>query len=437
MKQPTTPHRAVPDGSPDGQPGVQPGTRPLRRTPRQKVLAGVCGGLGRYFDIDPVIFRIVTGVLAVTGGIGLIFYGFAWLLIPLEDEEENEGRRLLSGRVEGAALTAVFLALIGCGLFLTMLGNGGMLTFAALLALTTSGAAVWSQRRRTIPESGPLDPAVAHAVADAPPETKAPPAPESPSWWRDPIVKETPAGVGATGYLWGPESALGPDARGRGDGSTPAPSRRVDPPAIGGGIFFLALGAGYLGARLSWENSPLGTSLQIALACALGVFGLGLMISSILGRTGFGTMLLTVVTAALLAVSAALPKDISTEWVRKEWKPASVAAVKPGYELETGIGTLDLSDLKAPAGETVSTRAEVRAGRLKVLIPEDTRVQLRVTADLGDIKLPGDKPNDIDISPGKERKKTLPAPPGAEPSGTLVLRLDVGIGQVEVTRAAS
>ncbi|MER7857332.1 hypothetical protein ABTZ98_33065, partial [Streptomyces bacillaris] len=34
---------------------------------------------------------------APCGGIGLIFYGFAWLLLPLEGEEENEARRLLSG----------------------------------------------------------------------------------------------------------------------------------------------------------------------------------------------------------------------------------------------------------------------------------------------------------------------------------------------------
>lgn len=51
-------------------------------------------GLGRYCNVDPVIFRIVLGVLSVTGGLGLIFYGFAWLLIPLEGEEENEARRL-------------------------------------------------------------------------------------------------------------------------------------------------------------------------------------------------------------------------------------------------------------------------------------------------------------------------------------------------------
>src|SRR5262249_9184973 len=44
----------------------------LTRSRRMKVVGGVCGGLGRYFGIDPVIFRVVLGLLALTGGVGLI-----------------------------------------------------------------------------------------------------------------------------------------------------------------------------------------------------------------------------------------------------------------------------------------------------------------------------------------------------------------------------
>ncbi|GAA2249399.1 PspC domain-containing protein [Streptomyces amakusaensis] len=433
MNEPTTGDRAVPDGHGD----LSSEVRPLRRTPRQKVLGGVCGGLGRYFDIDPVIFRIVVGALSVAGGVGLIFYGFAWLLIPVEDDEENEARRLLSGQVEGAALTAVFLALIGCGLFLTLLSSSGTLAFAALLVLAMSGAAVWSRRRRTVtPESGPLDPATAHAVSDAPPETKAPPAPESPSWWRDPIVKDGATGpASSSGYLWGPESAL--PAPGAPAGERPAEARTRGRRGMDGAVLTLALLAGFLGTRLSWDGSPLGTSLQIGLACALGVFGLGLAVSSLLGRTGVGTMLMTMVTAVLLAGAAVLPKDISTQWIRTEWRPASVAALEPGYELGTGVATLDLSRLAVPAGRTVSTTAEVGAGRLKILIPEGVPVVLRAEAGLGDIRLPGEKKDDIDISPDQEKRVTLPAAEGAEPAGTLELHLEVGVGQVEVARVVS
>lgn len=438
MTQPTTP----PAGKPDAPPEARAETQPLRRAPDQKVVAGVCGGLGRYCDIDPVIFRIVIGVLSVTGGIGLIFYGFAWLLIPLDDEEENEARRLLSGRVEGASLTAVLLALIGCGLFLTMLSNSGMLAFAALLSLAVGGASVWSQRRRVAaPDGASMDTATAHAVAEAPPETKAPPVRDSPSWWRDPIIKDGTTGPVATGYLWGPEEAAAqvaaeaaapPQRR-----PSPAPPQTRGPRGIGGTVFLFALLASALGTGLSWDSSPLGTSLQIGLVCALAVFGLGLLVSTLLGRTGFGTIMMTMITAGLLAGAAALPKDISTHWARTDWKPASVAAVQPRYEMGSGVATLDLSSLAVPAGRTVSTRAQVGAGQLKVVLPKDAPVKLRVEAGFGDIRLPEDAANDIDVAPGQDRQSTLPAPAGAKPSGTLELRLEVGVGQVEVTRAAS
>lgn len=438
MTQPTTPPPAQPNAPPEARPEAQP----LRRAPNQKVVAGVCGGLGRYCDIDPVIFRIVIGVLSVTGGIGLIFYGFAWLLIPFEDEEENEARRLLSGRVEGASLTAVLLALIGCGLFLSMMGSGGTLAFAALLSVAVVGAAVWSQRRSIAAPDGALPyTATAHAVAEAPPETKAPPVRDSPSWWRDPIIKDGTTGPVATGYLWGPEEAA---AQAAAEAAAPprrrtsaAPPQTRGPRGIGGTVFLLALLAGGLGTGLSWDGSPLGTSLQIGLACALSVFGLGLLVSALLGRTGFGTITMTMITAGLLAGAAALPKDISTHWARTDWKPDSVAAVQRQYELGSGVATLDLSSLSVPAGRTVSTRAEVGAGQLKVVVPKDTPVELRVEAGIGDIRLPADAANDIDIAPGQDRQSTLPAPAGAKPSGTLELRLEVGIGQVEVTRAAS
>ncbi|MCX4512726.1 PspC domain-containing protein [Streptomyces sp. NBC_01619] len=436
MTQPTAP-------PPQPPPEQQPAPALLRRSPRHKVVGGVCGGLGRYCDIDPVIFRIAIGVLSVTGGIGLIFYGFAWLLIPLEGEEENEARRALSGRVDGPALVAVLVALLGCGLFLSMLGNGGTLAFSALLSLTVAGAAVWSQRRtRVTPDGGPLDAATAHAVAEAPPETKAPPTPDSPSWWRDPIVKDGTTGPVATGYLWGPADAAtaGPPARGHGrDLRDTAPAARPrGPRGIGGLVFLLALVAGGLGSGQSWESQPLGTSLQIGFACAMAVFGLGLVVGSFLGRIGVGTILLTVVTAMLLAGAAVLPKEISTQWMRTEWKPVTAAAVEPRYELGSGLATLDLSRLAVPARTTVSTEAEVGAGRLKVVVPKDVTVHVTARAGLGDIRLPGDDPRgDVDVAPDRDRTHTLAPPAGGKAAGTLDLDLRVALGQVEVTRAAS
>ncbi|MFH9234009.1 PspC domain-containing protein [Streptomyces globisporus] len=442
-------------------PGVAPPEAPkptLRRTPRQKVVAGVCGGLGRYCDVDPVIFRIVLGVLSASGGVGLIFYGFAWLLLPADNEDENEARKLLSGRVDGTSLVALLLALIGCGLFLSMLHNRGMLAFAALLTVAVVGFSVWTQSRRTADPEDPAAPPGAPAAPSGaahtgglgtpPPEVKAPPAPGSPSWWRDPIVKDGTTGPVGSGYLWGPPDTDAEAARAKVEAGRPTPDAPFRAPqpsspvprgprSIGGPVFLTALVAGGLGTGLSWEHQPLGTALQIGLVAALAVFGLGLLIASLLGRTGFGTVFMAMVTAGLLAGAAVLPKDIDTSWARQEWRPASVTAVQARYELRTGDARLDLSGLKVPEGGTVRTQLDVAAGRAAVVVPANVTVKVRAEAGLGEVRLEEAQRVQVRINNGGSTERTLPPPKGTAPAGTVELAVEVGIGQVEVTRAAS
>ncbi|GHH78740.1 membrane protein [Streptomyces sulfonofaciens] len=413
----------------------------LRRDRRQKVLGGVCAGLGRHCDLDPVIFRIVLAVLSVTGGVGLIFYGFVWLFVPFEDDEENEARRLLSGRVDGPALTAVLCALVGCGLFLSMLGNGDVLTFGATVTLLLAGAGYWSRQRG----AADPDPLAAQAAADAPPEAKAPPAPSSfPSWWRDPIVKDG-THDGGTGYLWGPTDLddtstlrnVARTSRWEVGGRVPRVPAGRGPRWIAGWVFLLALAAGAAGTALTWRTDALGTSLQTGLACALAVFGAGIAVSALLGRTGAGSIVLAVVTAGLLAASSAVPKNITTDWIRTTWAPATAAQLSPQYELGTGDGTLDLSHVAVAGGSTLKTRAEVGMGRLRVVVPRDTAVRLYITVGLGDIQVPNHGRQDVDVAPGKERRLTLPARGAHARAGTLDLHLEVGLGQAEVSRAAA
>ncbi|MBZ9597601.1 PspC domain-containing protein [Streptomyces erythrochromogenes] len=424
---------------------------PLRRSRRDKVLAGVCGGLGRYFELDPVVFRIVLGVLAVTGGVGLIFYGFAWLLLPQEGEEDSEAKKLLTGRVEGATLAAVFTALVGCALFLSMLDNGALAVFSVLVVLALGGASYWSQRRRQAvapeteaPAPGGSAPRTAHSPA-APPETKAPPAPGAPSWWRDPLVKDGTTGpVGSTGYLWGPEDAAGPAESGAVGAAAARPTAGAAPVrrrgGIGGRVFLIALLAGAVGTAADWEGSPLGEALQTGLACALIVFGLGLAVSSLLGRTGFGTVVLAVFTSLLLAGAAALPRDIGTDWGTFEWRPVAVTDLRPEYEAGTGLAVLDLSRLDVPKGTTVAVRASIDVGRLQVVLPREATVRTDVTVRrLGDIQMPDDYEGRIErVGPGQQNRTATFAPAaGAETGGTIELDLSAGIGQVEVERAAS
>ncbi|MFI6091561.1 PspC domain-containing protein [Streptomyces sp. NPDC051218] len=421
------------------EPGGPMVVRTFRRDRRHKKLGGVCAGLGQHCDMDPVIFRIGLALLSVTSGLGLVFYGFAWLFVPFDDEEENEARRLLSGRVDGQALTAVLFALVGCGVFLSLLNNGGALTFATGLALLLAGAGYWSQQRGTTDP----DPVAAQAAADAPPEAKAPPVAGAPSWWRDPIIKDG-THDGISGYFWGPEGVTveyqpdpphGPIRPRQPD--APQPPKPRGPRWIGGLIFLGALLAGGLGTGLTWADQSLGTSLQTGLALALAVFGIGIALSAFLGRTGVGSIVLAVITAGLLAGSAALPKDITTTWAETEWKPTAVEQVRPQYELGTGVGTLDLTRAGPGKGQTLSTSAEAGAGRLKVILPRSSTVELDIEVGVGDIQLPDDRKGDVDITPGKEKSVTLDPAAGSKDGGTLELHVEVGIGQVEVSRATS
>jgi phage shock protein PspC (stress-responsive transcriptional regulator) len=435
---------APPPGPSAGADPADAGHR-FRRDRRHRMLGGVCAGLGRQCDMDPVIFRITLAVLSATGGFGLIFYGFAWLFVPYDDEEENGIRRLLTGRVDGHTLTAVLFALVGCGVFLTMLSNDGVLSFAVILSLLLAGAGYWSRRRGT-PSPDHL---ASQAVADAPPEPQAPPVPAAfSSWWREPIVKDG-THVGGTGYLWGPRDSHDMDVAAavnislgtytrtgdRARAPRPAPMPR-GPRGIGGRIFLLALLAGGLGTGLTWDEQPLGTSLQTGLACALAVFGIGVAVSSFLGRTGAGSIVLAVVTAGLLAGSAALPKDIGTDWRRTTWEPASVAQIRPAYEVGTGNGVLDLSSIRVPEGRTVSTRADVGLGRIHVIVPRDVTVRLSIDVGVGDIQLPGERQKDVDVAPGRHEELTLSPPDGVGKAGTVDLELQVGAGQAEVSRAS-
>ena len=58
----------------------------IYRSRSDKVIAGVCGGLGEYFGIDRVLIRIVWVVTVICAGTGILAYILAWILIPKEPE---------------------------------------------------------------------------------------------------------------------------------------------------------------------------------------------------------------------------------------------------------------------------------------------------------------------------------------------------------------
>ncbi|RFS85992.1 PspC domain-containing protein [Actinomadura spongiicola] len=60
----------------------------LRRTRDDRVVAGVCSGAARFFDVDANIIRIALAVFTVFGGAGIALYVIGWVLIPEEGAEK-------------------------------------------------------------------------------------------------------------------------------------------------------------------------------------------------------------------------------------------------------------------------------------------------------------------------------------------------------------
>ena len=62
----------------------------LYRTKKDKLIAGVCGGLGKYFKIDPVFIRIIFAVGIIWNFFTVIVYLLMWLIVPEEPEDEKD-----------------------------------------------------------------------------------------------------------------------------------------------------------------------------------------------------------------------------------------------------------------------------------------------------------------------------------------------------------
>lgn len=90
----------------------------LRRSTDDKVIAGVCGGLGAYFGVDPLFFRLAFVVLAIGGGSGVLLYIVAWLIMPEASEDGQDQARGIALGSSGPLLAGV--ALITVGLMLLM-----------------------------------------------------------------------------------------------------------------------------------------------------------------------------------------------------------------------------------------------------------------------------------------------------------------------------
>jgi phage shock protein PspC (stress-responsive transcriptional regulator) len=60
----------------------------LYRSKKDRILGGVCAGLGEHLDVDPTVIRLVWAVVTVLSiGTGIIIYILAWIIIPEEGQD--------------------------------------------------------------------------------------------------------------------------------------------------------------------------------------------------------------------------------------------------------------------------------------------------------------------------------------------------------------
>jgi phage shock protein PspC (stress-responsive transcriptional regulator) len=136
-ERPPTEGPQAPAGGTTGEPRKR-----LTRSRDDRVIAGVAGGLGRYFGIDPVFFRIGAIGLAFVGGAGLLLYLAALLLMPNDD-----GAAVVTpggqGRSRALAIAGVVVLLLVAWPFL--LGGGLLLAGVGipLAILVGTGVLVW------------------------------------------------------------------------------------------------------------------------------------------------------------------------------------------------------------------------------------------------------------------------------------------------------
>lgn len=70
--------------SPSSGPSFSSNARRLTRSRRDRKIAGVCGGIAEYLDVDPTLIRLVA-VLALFCGAGFLAYIVAWIVLPEEE----------------------------------------------------------------------------------------------------------------------------------------------------------------------------------------------------------------------------------------------------------------------------------------------------------------------------------------------------------------
>jgi phage shock protein PspC (stress-responsive transcriptional regulator) len=355
--------------------------RLLVRPTDDRLVAGVCAGLARYFDMSPVVYRVAFAALVLLGGAGIVLYAAAWLVIPDERRGTSVAEQALREHRTRPWLP-IGVGLVGLAILLGLARSRlwpdpGDVWLAALVI---GGALVWWQLREHDAEPGQADAAPATGEPEVAPTGETRPAPAKP------------------------------------------PRRRRFPVfAITVGVVIAAVGVlGFVDhvwdVDVDWTLTLAGAVILVGLAVAVGAF---------FGATGalaaFGVLL-----AGLLAVAVTADLPLEGPIGERNEHPATVQELDREYTLSIGQLVVDLRDVELPAG-TTSVDASVGVGELTVYVPREARVVVDGTVQAGGSEVFGTRDDGWNVHQERVSAAATSAP-------TLELDADVGFGDLEVHR---
>lgn len=375
----------------------------LHRSATDRKIAGVAGGLGRHLNIDPTVLRVAFVVLALFGGAGLVLYGAAWLIVPVEGTEQSVIETSPSTRNVVLIVVGVIAALLLVG----DASNG--MGFPWPLALIAIVVVVWMVNRdRTRNQAGSDTPGwqspVPYAATGGPVSEGAPPMSGTSTSY------SPPAGPPAAAGWQTPPTP-----------SQPPPRADRGPTLFGPTLALIALALGVLGLYDS-ANDVVPAAYA---ALALALIGAMLLVGSVAGRPG-GLIFLGVVASLALAVTSAVDGNWTDER-QIDVAPLAAADVRDAYSVTAGQVSLDLTKVSNPAaldGRTLELRAE--AGEIVVIVPDDVDVDVDATLRFGgEVDVDGytQSGNGVDVTRHLEGGTDVPQ---------LTLQLDLLVGHIQV-----
>jgi phage shock protein PspC (stress-responsive transcriptional regulator) len=375
--------------------GPQVAYRRLERRTADRVIGGVAGGLADYLNVDPLLIRVGFAGLMLFSGAGLPLYLLGWLFIPA------------SGRADSIAMSSLRELLQHRALVVAL---GVLLVLLFLISPVREG--LESAYYYTPPE---LFWALGIAIVGV--------------LLLLPRGRAGAAGAGA-GIAAQPAGVAGradaPDSWQPAAPVTAAVSRPTRPASPLG--WYAVAGASIAVGLVAIYDSL--ARRQVALAdyfgTALLVLGVGLVVGAWWGRARLLILLgLAALPFALASafVSVPLVGGIGDNY----FGPQSVQEVRSDYRLAGGTLYLDLSALAGEHGP-VSMAASVGVGKIVVIVPNDADVDVTGSAGGGRLSL-------LHIEQAGTSLEQRVVGDRAADATTIVLRLEVGIGDIDVERA--